>query len=421
MRHMSQKSPQKIFSVQELVALIKNKLEGDIGKITLTAEVSSFRAWRSGHWYFDLKDEGVLVPAVMFKHAAARVKFEVEDGQQVLVTAKVSVYAPQSRLQIIVESIEPIGQGALMLAFEQLKNKLKSEGLFEKTHKKQLPKLPKTIGIATSPQGAVLRDMGRILKSRMSGVNILLAPTKVQGPGSAEEISNAVAMLDSSGLCDVIIVGRGGGSLEDLWAFNEEPVARAVYECQTPIVSAVGHEPDVSICDYVADLRCATPTHAAQEVVPKLSEILDDLENKLGYAGQILDSQIKTSYLKLERLAKKLKNPKEILLENFKILQSYVSRFNRINLKNKLTQNKAQIKQNSQKLDFLIKNKVSLEKQNVRNLAGKLQAMSPLGVLSRGYSVVFRNQELISSAKNLKSQDEIKIKLQDGEIGAKIL
>ena len=252
---------QNALTVSQLISLVRQDVENKYRSVTIVGEISSFKPWRSGHWYFDLKDEQALVPAVMFKGFCEKVKFEVKEGLQVLIKGRVSVYAPQSRIQLIVESMEPVGAGALALAFEQLKEKLQKEGLFDPKHKKPLPFFPKTLGLVTSPQGAALQDMLRILNQRMPGLNILLSPARVQGQGSAAELAQALKLLEAQKICDVIIIGRGGGALEDLWAFNEEVLARAIYECQAPIISAVGHETDFSIADFVADLRCATPTH----------------------------------------------------------------------------------------------------------------------------------------------------------------
>lgn len=407
-------------SVSELVGLIKSTLEGEIGSVTLTAEISSFKSWRSGHWYFDLKDEQAGIPSVMFKHTNAKVPFQPEDGQQVLIRGKVSIYAAQSRVQLIVTSMEPIGQGGLMLAFEQLKKRLETEGLFSPGAKKQLPIFPKTIGIATSPQGAVLRDMVRIFKQRMPGINLLLAPTRVQGKGSAEEIARAVHNLDASGNCDLIIIGRGGGSLEDLWSFNEEVVARAVFACRTPTISAVGHEPDVTICDYVADKRCATPTHAASEAVLDEQDLMRELQDKLGQCGQYLDAKLHQSHLILERMNKRLKDPKSLLLEKIQRVHELSNRLSEINLDRILSRRSSAIRDLDQKMQFIMQSSIQQRKSDVIQKTARLEALSPLSVLSRGYSVISVGEQIVSSVKKLSLDDKLSVRMQDGQLSVRV-
>ena len=267
--------------VSELVSLLKADMEEKHRNVRVVGEISSFKQWRSGHCYFDIKDSLALLPAVMFRPHFLRVPFAVSNGMQVLFSGRVSIFAANARLQMIVESMEPLGQGALLLAFEQRKEKLKSEGLFDESRKKPIKTFNSCVGLITSSHGAVLRDMVRILKNRMPKVHILFSPVRVQGEGAAQEIATAIKLLDSLDACDVIIVGRGGGSLEDLWAFNEELVARAIFHAKTPIISAVGHETDITVSDFVADMRAATPTHAATMVVPDLGEITAKLSGFL--------------------------------------------------------------------------------------------------------------------------------------------
>lgn len=407
-------------SVSELVGLIKSTLEGEIGNVTLTAEISSFKAWRSGHWYFDLKDEQAAIPSVMFKYTNAKIPFAPEDGQQVLIRGKVSVYPAQSRVQLIVTHMEPIGQGALMLAFEQLKKRLQAEGLFSREAKKPLPVFPKTVGIATSPQGAVLRDMVRIFRQRMPGVNILLASTRVQGNGSAEEIASAVKLLDESNKCDLIIVGRGGGSLEDLWAFNEEPVARAVFASKTPVISAVGHEPDVTICDYVADKRCATPTHAASEAVLDQQDIIRELQDKLGQCEQHLDVKLHQSHLMLERMGKRLKDPKALLLEKIQRVHALSNRLAAINLDRIISQRSSTIRDLHQRMQFLMGSSIQSKQSDVVQKSARLEALSPLSVLARGYSVVSNDAGVVTSVKNIHPDDKLCIRMRDGQLSTRV-
>lgn len=438
-----QRPNEKVLSVGELVLQVRQSIESGYRDVAVVGEISSFKPWRSGHWYFDLKDEQALLPAVMFRANCGRVRFELKDGMKVLLRGRVSVYAPQSKLQILVEEIEPIGQGALALAFEQLKKKLEHEGLFDPAHKKPLPTFPLQVGLVTSPQGAALQDMLRIFKQRMPGVNLLLAPVRVQGPGAADEIADALKRLDAQG-CDVIIVGRGGGSLEDLWAFNDECLARTIFACATPIVSAVGHETDFSIADYVSDLRCATPTHAAQTVV--LDRV--ELEQKIALLGRRMHRQIKALvsryHLALERIAKKIKEPRVLLFRFMQRVDEASMRLTRV-LTHRLGQNKSQTKSLATRLANaaphvqLARKRAQLQAQadRLHNLArrswqkaserlhvnvARLSALSPLQVLARGYAVTYRPDasgemgQVIARIDDAQVSDQLRVRVSDGNL-----
>lgn len=382
-------------TVSQLVSLVRQDLETKYRSITIVGEISSFKPWRSGHWYFDLKDEQAMVPAVMFKGFCERVKFEVKEGLQVLIKGRVSVYAPQSKIQVIAEQMEPIGAGALALAFEQLKAKLEKEGLFDLAHKKPLPFFPKVLGLVTSPQGAVLQDMLRILSHRMPGLEILLSPARVQGQGAAGELAEALKRLE--GRCDVIIMGRGGGSLEDLWAFNEEILARAIYECKTPIMSAVGHETDFTIADFVADLRCATPTHAAQTVVPDKKELLDRLAQTESKLHKLAKVYVSKAQLALAKLSKRLLSPKAILLQ---VMQ-------RLDIQ-------------AQRLEKIMQKRLQQAKERLGANAAKLGALSPLKVLARGYGAVYQDSKIISKVAQVQIGAFLKLRLSDGNLGVEV-
>lgn len=395
--HTLDRMLEKALTVSQLVSLVRQDLETKYRAVTIVGEISSFKPWRSGHWYFDLKDEQAVVPAVMFKGSCERVKFEVKEGLQVLIQGRVSVYAPQSKIQIIAESMEPIGAGALALAFEQLKVKLEKEGLFDPAHKKSLPFFPKTLGLVTSPQGAVLQDMLRILNHRMPGLNILVSPTRVQGQGAAAELAQALKHLEDQNVCDLIIIGRGGGSLEDLWAFNEEVLARAIYNCQTPIISAVGHETDFTIADFVADLRCATPTHAAQTAVPDKKELLDRLmqaENKLHKLAKVCVAKIQ---LKLAQLSKRLLSPKAVLLQVMQRLDT-----------------------GAQRLEKIMQKRMQQARERLGANAAKLGALSPLKVLARGYGAVFHDDKVVSGVEQVQIGAFLKLRLSDGNLGVEV-
>ena len=395
--------------VSQLVALLKNDIEHTHKNLRVVGEITSFKQWQSGHCYFDIKDETALIPAVMFRPHVSRVAFQIKDGLEILFTGRVSVYAANARLQMIVESMEPLGQGALALAFLQLKEKLLKKGLFEQSHKKIIKQVNKNIGIVTSMQGAALRDMVRIIKNRCPSANILLASTRVQGIGAKEEIKAALERLDKCGL-DVIILGRGGGSLEDLWAFNEELVAEAIFAATTPIISAVGHETDTTISDFVADLRAATPSHAAMIATPILKDLLLDLsKNRQAlYDRQFL--LLKKSALKLVEQKKRIKDPRILLFRHWQRLDEafkkatqtinfiYKNHQNLLNIERKNLQNLAPFRQLGLKREALLVAKTNLF-QNIQALVKakrfmheqnltKLEALSPLKVLARGFGVV---------------------------------
>lgn len=383
-------------SVSQLVALVRQDLETKYRSVTIVGEISSFKPWRSGHWYFDLKDEQATVPAVMFKGFCDRVKFDVKDGLQVLIRGRVSVYAPQSKIQIIAEHMEPVGAGALALAFEQLKAKLEREGLFDPATKKAIPFFPKKLGLVTSPQGAALQDMLRILSHRMPGLEVILSPARVQGQGSSAELAEALKRLESQN-CDVIIIGRGGGSLEDLWAFNEEVLARAIHACPVPIVSAVGHETDFSIADFVADLRCATPTHAAQTVVPDKGELFERLKQAENKFHKLAKAHISKAQLSLARLSKRLLSPKAMLLSVMQRLDLLAQRLEKIMLK-----------------------RLQAGRERLGADAAKLGALSPLKVLARGYGAVYQDNHIVSKAAQVEVGAFLKLCLSDGNLGVEV-
>ncbi|MBH1989232.1 MAG: exodeoxyribonuclease VII large subunit [Myxococcaceae bacterium] len=383
-------------TVSQLVARIRQDLETGYRQVTVVGEISSFKPWRSGHWYFDLKDEQATLPSVMFKGSCDRVKFEVQDGLQVLLTGRVSVYLPQSKIQLIVESMEPVGSGALALAFEQLKQKLEREGFFDSASKKPIPFFPKVLGIVTSPQGAALQDMLRILKHRMPGQSVLLSPARVQGQGAAEELAIALKRLESQN-CDLIIIGRGGGSLEDLWAFNEEVLARAIYACKTPIISAVGHETDFTIADFVADLRCATPTHAAQTAVPDKAELRQALKRFEARLHKQVQATLNRMHLLLERLSKRFVSPKVRLLTTVQRLDAL-----------------------AQKLEKVLSKRLQSTRERMVSSVTKLEALSPLKVLARGYGAVFFEGHVVSKLEQVHLGSSVDVRLSNGILGVEV-
>ncbi len=456
----------KPLRVSQLVALLKRDVEEKHRHVNVVGELSSFKQWRSGHCYFDIKDDEALLPAVMFKPHFARLPFAVKDGMEMIFTGRVSIYAANSRLQMIVESMEPLGQGALALAFEQLKEKLKNEGLFDACHKKPIKSFNQCVGLITSSHGAVLRDMVRILKSRMPKVDILFVPVRVQGTGASAEIANAIQFLDSLGACDVIIVGRGGGSLEDLWSFNEELVARAIFAAVTPIISAVGHETDTTISDFVADIRAATPTHAASLAVPELKEIVAQLGGVISTLRLHQEAAMRNAKLMLAQEKRRLKDPRIILFKRWqaldetqkrlelnaaKILREHRGRveklsqalqlcapYRQLRLKReavmqakeklakkcptqRLAQATAAMLADKHLLHHYARTKLVSSRDSYTQLCTKLDALSPLRVLSRGYSMVEDEEHgVLSKLAHFAAGQAIRIRLEDGIIAATV-
>ena len=459
---------EKVWQVSEILGQAKRSLEKQFHHVAIVGEISSFKPWRSGHWYFNLKDKNCSINAIMFRNANQRVAFEVEEGQEVLARGRISIYPERSQVQFIVDRLEPIGEGALALAFEQMKTKLHKEGLFDPSTKKDIPSFPLRVGLVTSPQGAALRDMLRVMKQRWPGVNFLLSPTRVQGQGAAQEIAKALALLDKNGKCDVIVLSRGGGSLSDLWAFNEESLARAIHNSKTPIVSAVGHATDTTIADFVADFSVATPTHAAS-ILPNKSDVdltlkrsaqqlnntikslvvslrkqlqlkrqqltdprlrilqkkqaLDDKERR---AQQALLRQLGSHKKQLEQCERQLRaqHPYQILNNQ----KDRLARYHHALLKN-APENKIKERQRSlvlirQKLDQAIESHLQKSKQSLALNAAALETLSPLSVLSRGYALIQKetenNSEVVSRTQQLQKEDKVKIQLSDGTATAQI-
>ena len=364
-----------IITVSQVNTYIKALLDESLPlkNIFITGEISNFKKhFPSGHLYFTLKDEKSQLKAVMFKTSALRLKFDPDNGMKVICRGRISVFERNGEYQIYVEDMQPDGLGSLNLAFEQLKLKLFNEGLFDEKYKKSLPKYPQKIGIATSSTGAVFHDIQDITKRRYPLCELVLAPTLVQGADAAPDIVKSIKLLDSIEDIDIIIVARGGGSIEDLWAFNTEEVAKAVFECNKPIISAVGHETDTTICDLVADLRAPTPSAAAELAVPDIKDIKTFLRN----VNYTLESSL---VRRLDYEKQRLDDICEYSSEKYK--------------------------------------KIINDKRNELSLnAGKLDALSPLSVLARGYSIILKNNALIKSANNINVGDNIEAKLSDGLI-----
>ena len=435
-----------IYSVSELTYLIKGRLESEFGLVWIEGEISGYREAQSGHAYFTLKDPHSQVRGVMFRSRKKGLKFDVEDGLQVVVSGQVTVYVPRGEYQIIVESMEPRGAGALQLAFEQLKARLQAEGLFDEDQKKVIPYLPECIGVITSPTGAAIRDIINIVRRRFAGVGMILYPVRVQGEGAAGEIARAVADLNRYGKVEVIILGRGGGSLEDLWAFNEEEVARAIFTSEIPIISAVGHEIDFTISDFVADLRAPTPSAAAEIVVKNrltLARELDSLESRLrgsvrslvSAGGSRLESLVSRRVLSrpeyllmapgqrldetrqsLSRVVRQAVSDKRLLREK---LEGRLARFDPRTRLSGFRRDSASL---SRRLTLSLANLLEARGRELGTQSGKLQALSPLAVLSRGYSVcrALPGKKVITDTGLVTRGDLVNILLSRGELDCRV-
>jgi len=383
----------KFLTISELNEIIKGTLESQLDAVWVVGEISNLRVPPSGHCYFTLKDDKSQIAAVMFRRQGAALRFTPENGMEALCFGRVSLYSVRGDLQLYVESMEPRGQGALYLAFEQLKKKLAAEGLFAPERKRPLPFLPAAIGIVTSGKGAALYDMLRIIGDRFPDRRIVIRPAQVQGEGAAEEIAAAIAELDRSGAVELMIVGRGGGSLEDLWAFNEEIVARAIFESAVPVVSAVGHEIDFTIADFVADQRAPTPTAAAEMVLPRRAELAADIEG------------LETTLLRAMR------HQLEIARDNWR------------GLVNRLSDPGKKLRENQQRLDDLSLDLARRFQERLRRLrdrlaqaAGRLDALSPLAVLERGYSLTHKlpAESIVKDAASLSRGDRLRVTFAKG-------
>ena len=414
----------KYITVTQLTRYIKYKIDNDVNlnEVFLKGEISNFKAHSRGHFYFTLKDEGSRINAIMFASSTRNIKFMPEDGMKVLVTGKISVFEANGAYQIYVNDMLEDGVGNLYIAYEQLKKKLEEEGLFKEIYKKPIPKIPNRIGVITAPTGAAIKDIISTIKRRWPLCEVYLFPALVQGEDAKEDIVKQIKKADSFDL-DTLIVGRGGGSIEDLWAFNEEIVARAIFECQTPVIIAVGHEIDFTIADFVADLRAPTPTGAAEMAVPQLSDVLNYLNQIKIRLNNTVINQIKVNRKKLDSLKSSniFKNPTMIYQTKEMIFDNLVEKlkFNMINLTNVKGKDLIRLKNS-----YVLKNPYQLldKKSNkYLNLVSKLETLSPLLTLKRGYTMTKVDGKVISSSKKLKKNDKISIEFSDGSVDAEVV
>lgn len=414
---------EKYLTVSAVTRYLKAKFDIDenLQTVYLKGEISNFKAHTSGHFYFSLKDENSKINAIMFRSNASKVIFKPTDGMKVLITGRIGVYEAMGSYQIYVDEMLEDGVGNLYIAFEQLKKKLQAEGLFDEALKKPIPRIPKRVGIVTASTGAAIRDIMTTIKRRFPICETILFPTLVQGENAKDDIVRNIKRAEDYDL-DVLIVGRGGGSIEDLWPFNEEIVARAIYDCRIPVISAVGHEVDFTIADFVADLRAPTPTAAAELAVPNMSDLkkhIDQLSirlneaiyKKVNYLKLYLDS-VKNSFV--------IKNP-GVMFENRKqSLDLMNTKLNELML-GKVDKMKNELEKI--KKSYVLTNPKLLYKDNVvclKNIIDKLELLNPLNILSRGYSITYMNDKALKSVKEVKKDDVLKIKLYDGMLETRV-
>ncbi len=388
-----------VISVKQLNFYVKSLLDGDknLANVYVSGEISNFKNhYSSGHLYFSLKDDSAVIKSVMFRSSAAYLKFVPEDGMKVICRGRVSVYDKDGQYQLYVESIEPDGLGALAVAFEQLKNKLQLEGLFDLSVKKAIPRFPKKIAVITSDTGAALQDILNIITRRYPAVHIIVCPAIVQGVNAPKSIINALNLAQNQNP-DTIIIARGGGSIEDLWCFNDENLARAIFKCEVPLISAIGHETDFTICDFVSDLRAPTPSAAAELAVPNIVELVSDISNLYNRLNKAINVALDNKLSILSRYAQSsvLLRPQfnDKLYELDSLYKRLISSYN---------------------------NKILTSEKTYGAIVASLNSLNPLKVLSRGYSRILSDGKTISSVNELSVDDTIKISLTDGEALARI-
>jgi exodeoxyribonuclease VII large subunit len=441
---VDQSGQRRIYTVSEITTEIKQALEA-FGILWVKGEISNFKHHTSGHMYFSLKDDRAQLKAAFFRNSNYYLKFRPEDGLEVLVRGKLSVYEPRGDYQILVEYMEPVGVGSLQLAFEQLKQKLRSEGLFDEAHKVRLPLLPKKVGVVTSPTGAAIQDMLRILNRRNASLNILIYPARVQGTGAAEEIAAGVKCFNTRSDIDVIIVARGGGSMEDLWAFNEEVVARAIYASEIPVISAVGHEVDFTIADFVADLRAPTPSAAAEMVSGAREDLQATVGSFSGRALQAVRLLIERRRSALERLARNrafnvAPNKVRELAQRFdeaalrmsQSMRRYLTatrhrervlqmRLLKVDLRQTIAHHWEVLAGKWNRLHSAARTWLQSRRSKLEIQVGRMHALSPLAILERGYAIC-RNEQgtVLREVAGVACGDRVDVMLARGQLGCRV-
>jgi exodeoxyribonuclease VII large subunit len=430
-----------LITVSDLVRMVRDALDATLGECWVVGEISNARLAPSNHFYFTMKDARSALNVVMFKTAFNRVRFKPIDGMEVIVRGRVQVFEQRGTLQLYADEMEPRGVGALQVAFEQLKRRLEAEGLFDRARKRAMPYLPRRIGIVTARGGAGLRDMLRILFDRFPSLHVIFRAARVQGDGAAREIADAIADLNRDGRAEVLIVGRGGGSLEDLWAFNEEIVARAIFRSAIPVISAVGHEVDYTIADFVADLRAPTPTAAAQMVVPSLVELKERVESLGASLASVMERELSGRRESVDDLAERIRHPDGIIAEARErvagleaelvdAVSSRIADHRRIvrELRLRLRSPDTRVREMRLRTARLggslvhgVRSALQAKRRQLGAQVGMLDALSPLKVLDRGYAVVVnrRDSRAVLDAATVKLDDELDIRLARGRLSAR--
>jgi exodeoxyribonuclease VII large subunit len=392
-----------VFTVTQVNEFVKSLIESapTLSHISIRGEISNFTNHiKTGHFYFSLKDEGGVLRCIMFRSAAQHLQFLPENGMKVILHGRISAYVRDGQYQMYAERMEPDGIGALYIAYEQLKKRLEAQGLFDAAHKKPLPKIPRAIGIITASTGAAVHDMIHVTGRRFPYAKLILFPSLVQGEGAPAQLIEGIQYFNRTGTVDVIIIGRGGGSMEELWAFNNEELAHAVYDSQIPVISAVGHETDFTICDFVADRRAPTPSAAAEIAVPSTAELQQKFTNIIGRLTQYTESRLQSYRAEIAHYAQSraLTSPKNLLDDR-----------------------RAQLVHLETKLGAALKQKVMADRNTFVRYCAKLEALNPLSILSRGYSAVFTEEnQVVHSVKQVKANDTVKLRVTDGTIYTKV-
>ena len=410
-------------SVRELNAYIKSLIDSDgyLGSVAVRGELSNYKVYPSGHHYFTLKDAESSVRCVMFRSAASKLRFRPESGMGVIVYGRVSVYPRDGAYQLYCEAILPEGSGALQLAYEQLREKLAKEGLFDREHKKPIPRYPERIAVVTSSAGAAVHDIIRVLRRRWPLAKVILLPVRVQGAEAPPEIAAAIRWASEHRIADTLITGRGGGSIEDLWAFNDERVARAIYDCEIPVISAVGHEPDVTIADFVADLRAATPSNAAELAAPDVNELLQAIDTARSRLDRAVLKKVGAGRESLDALASR-----RVLVSATGFIEQRRLRLDALKTRLEGTLGfverlKSRLEAASARLNGAADASLAARKNEYVRLAAKLDALSPLKVLSRGYAIALDAEgRAVKDARGVAVGERLTVKLNSGALGCRV-
>jgi len=439
----TEKQNEVAFSVSQLNRQIQSLLEASLPWVLVEGEISNLARPGSGHWYFSLKDSKAQIRCAMFKNRANAVRFKPKDGDLVKLRAKVTFYGPRGDCQLTVESMESGGEGALQQAYERLKSQLDAEGLFKQEHKKSLPVTPERVAIITSPIGAAVRDMISVFKRRFPLTELTVIPSLVQGNGAAQNLTKQLLRMDTSGHFDAIIIGRGGGSLEDLYSFNDETLARAIFNAKTPIISAVGHEVDFTIADFVADVRAATPTAAAELLSPDSEQLIRQIQSQENSLALSFERQLQTQQQKLDHLIQRMRHPSERIqiqqdklsqlekrliqgiqarLSNKKIqLEHSQARLSQSSPKQAITRKTQELEDYQRRLSLALKQNLEQKSQTFASLMEKLNLVSPLQILSRGYAIASNEDGVIKNIQQAKKGEKIKVRVEDGELNCEVI